>query len=216
MNISSETVAEFFATHGINPILAPDLLAHLRADEKHRGQDQKDTRNIHDYLKRLSTDEVREDLVKTRSGFVPVFFNVVGDFNLSSGIRSHNWFNGETVWLAGKRKWDRRGAVGAHHYVDLKHTDDIFGLIDQYRADGYTVVAAEITDDSTPLHTFDWPDKVVCIFGEESAGVSEDVLSRVDTVIHIPARGSVRSLNVASCATTFMYDYASKRGYLNE
>lgn len=217
MNISIEAVAEFLAANNADASLAPALLEHLRADESRRGQKTGDSRNIHDYLKELSTDDVFEDLSQSRSGMVSVFLNVIGDFNLSSGIRNHNWYNGECVWIVGKKKWDRRGAVGSHHYVDLRHADSehMTSLIEQYRADGYTIVAAEITDDSVPLNTFGWPDKVVVIYGEEGAGVPQTVLDYCDHIVHIPGRGSVRSINVAACAATFLYDYSNKRGYLN-
>lgn len=217
MNVSTEAVAEFLAANGVDTELAPGLLEHLRADAARRGQKSGDTRNIHDYLKGLSTEEVFQDLSKTRSGMVSVFLNVLGDFNVSSAIRNHNWYNGQCVWIVGNKRWDRRGAVGAHNYVDLMHakSEHMGALIENYRNDGYSIVAAEITDNSVPLNSFGWMEKVVVIYGEEGAGVSEDVLEMCDHVVHIPGRGSVRSINVAACAATFMYDYSNKRGYLN-
>lgn len=206
MNVSTDAVADFLSNHNLDPNLAPDLVEYLRADEARRGQTM-DTRNIHDYLKELSTPDVKVELDKTRSGLVVAFYNVLGDFNLSSGIRNANWYNIEKVWIIGRKKWDRRGAVGAHNYIDVDHNIEISSVITMYRNRGYRIVAAEITDNSTPLENYVWERDTFLIFGEEGAGLSTEILDECDDVVHISARGSVRSLNVATCSGTFMYDY---------
>lgn len=214
MNVSTDAVADFLSAHNLDPNLAPDLVEYLRADETRRGQVE-DTRNIHDYLKHLSTPDVKVELDKTRSGLVPIFYNVLGDFNLSSGVRNANWYNCEAAWLIGRKKWDRRGAVGSHNYIDLRHNIEISSVVTMYRNRSYRIVAAEISEGAVPLTTYNWADKSVIIFGEESAGISQEVLDTVDDVVYIPGRGSVRSLNVATAAGTFMYDYSLKAGYLD-
>lgn len=215
MKISTDTVADFFSANNIDPDLAPDLLEYLRADEVRRGQNTEDTRNIHEYLKELSTPDVKHRLDETRSGLVAAFYNVLGDFNLSSAVRNANWYNIEKVWFVGRKKWDRRGAVGTHNYIDVNHSPEMLPLIEQYRALGYTIAAAEVSKDAVPLTTYNWQDKTFLIFGEEGAGVPKEILDVVDDVVIIPARGSVRSLNVATAAGTFMYDYSLKAGYLD-
>lgn len=220
MAVSVETAYQWIVQNNLAPAdtqaasdLAVSMVETLRASES--VLTQKDNRNIHDHLKPLETDEVRADLRSTRSGMVSIFLNVLGDFNLSSGIRNANWFNTHSVYIAGRRKWDRRGAVGTHHYTEVNHAPDIFSLIDDLRADGYTIVAAEINDDALPITTYEWDEKTAVIYGEEGAGVPQDVIDYIDAVIYIPGRGSVRSLNVATTAGIFMYDYSSKVGLID-
>ena len=173
---------------------------------------QRKTYNVHDYLKRLSVEEVNTELDKTRSGMVNVFVNLLGDFNLASAIRLSNWHNVNSVWIVGRRRWDRRGAVGTHHYTPINYARAYEECFDSLRTEGYRIVAAEITDDATPLNTYEWTDKSAVIYGEEGAGLSEEILAAVDDVVYIPGRGSVRSLNVATTAGIFTYDYHSKLG----
>lgn len=174
-----------------------------------------DTRNILDKYKWWSTDQIKSDLNKSRSGFISVFINIDGDFNLSSGIRNMNWFNGCLTYIVGRRKWDRRGAVGTHHYSYVNHSSDANEVIATLTQLGYRVIAAEIDDRAVPLTHYQWPEKVAVIFGEEGLGLSEEILSLAQDIVYIPGRGSVRSLNVATTSGIFMYDYHMKRGLLN-
>jgi len=213
MNISTDTVADFLSAHDLDPNLASEFVEFLRADETRRGQ-QTDTRNIHDYLKSLSTDEVKDDLAKTRSNLVVAFYNVLGDFNLSSGIRNANWYNIEKVWIIGRKKWDRRGAVGSHNYIEVDHNPEIISVIDHYRARKYAIVSAEISDKSESIVHYPWNPNTFLIFGEEGAGVPQNILDRCDDIVHIPGRGSVRSLNVATTAGIFMHSYSAHIGLI--
>lgn len=173
---------------------------------------QEDTRNIHEKFRWWDHADIVAELEKERSQVVSVFMNIEGDFNISSGIRSNLWFNTQGTWIAGRKKYDRRGTVGAHHYTPVSHNPEPLELLDTLRNEGYRLVAAEITDDAVPLTTYSWEEKSAIIFGEEGLGLSEEVLSVVDDVVYIPGRGSVRSLNVATTSGIFLYDYSLKTG----
>lgn len=181
----------------------------------HLGQIQDtDTRNVSDKYRWWDHSEIVADLEQDRSGLVSIFMNVTGDFNLSSGIRNNLWFNTKGVWICGNKKWDRRGTVGAHHYVDVDHSPSFEEIVSELREQGYRIVAAEITDDAVPLTTYKWEEKSVIVFGEESNGLSREILDLVDDIVYIPGRGSIRSLNVATTSGIFAYDYSMKSNLL--
>lgn len=181
----------------------------------HIGQMQtEDNRNISEKYRWWDHERIVEDLDTKRSGLISVFMNVAGDFNLSSGIRNNLWFNSSGVWICGNKKWDRRGTVGSHHYLDVEHSPSFEELVAELREQGYRIVAAEITPNAVPLTTYAWEERSVVIFGEESKGLSEDVLASVDDIVYIPGQGSVRSLNVATTSGIFAYDYSMKTGHI--
>jgi len=177
---------------------------------------QSDTRNIVDKYRGWETDLIARDLASTHSPFMSVFVNVDGDFNKASGVRNMNWFNGAHTVMAGRKQWDKRGAVGTHHYSNVSHIpyDDLLTQIAGWQCMGRRVVAAAIDDRAVSLVDYAWPYKVAVLFGEENAGLSEEVLDAVDDIVYIPGRGSVRSLNVSTTSGIFMYDYHMKRGYI--
>lgn len=173
-----------------------------------------DNRNIQERYRWWDHEDIVADLEENRSEVVSVFLNIDGDFNISSGIRSNLWFNTHGTWIAGKKRYDRRGAVGSHLYTPVEHNPTPLDLLAQLKGEGYTLVAAEITDDAVPLTTYVWDAKSAIIFGEEGAGLAQEILDVVDQVVYIPGRGSLRSLNVATTAGIFLYDYSMKTGHI--
>lgn len=173
-----------------------------------------DTRNIDEKYRWWDHADIIKDLDVSRSQILSVFLNVAGDFNISSGIRNNLWFNTAGAYIYGRKQYDKRGTVGAHHYLPVTHSESINELIDTLRAQDYRIVAAEITENAVPLTTYAWNEKSVVIFGEESLGLSEEVLQLVDDVVYIPGNGSIRSLNVATTSGIFLYDYSAKTGIL--
>lgn len=217
MTVSIDQLSTWLVQNGFTPEgsqntqdAAMDLLALIRDTSATGG----DNRNIHDHLKHLQTEEVREALAKTAAPLVSVFVNIMGDMNLSSGLRNNNWFNTRKVMIAGRRKWDRRGAVGTQHYSLVDHAPSAIDAIERLKSEGYRIIGAEISDDAVPLTTYEWQDKSAVIYGEEGAGLSAEVLAAVDDVVFIPGRGSVRSLNVSTTSGIFTYDYMVKRQYI--
>lgn len=173
-----------------------------------------DNRNILDKYKWWEHTNIVENMDTTRSPFITVCMNIDGDFNLSSLLRSTSWFNGTAVWIVGKKKWDRRGAVGTHHYTPVKHYPTIEEAVQELKTMGYTVLAAEITPTATPLNEYVFPDKTAVIYGEEGLGLTEETLALVDEVVLVPARGAVRSLNVANTGSIFLWEYHRQKGLL--
>lgn len=169
-----------------------------------------DNRNIKEEYRWWDHTRIVEDLEKTRSKYVSIFMNLTGDFNISSGIRAGLWFNTAGAYIVGKRKWDRRGAVGSHHYMPVDYFQDIADLIEHLKRMGYTVIAAEIAEDAVSLVEYSWDERTAVIFGEENAGVDQTVLDLCDEVVYIPGNGSIRSLNVSQSAGIFAYDYFAK------
>lgn len=175
----------------------------------------KDTRNIQDRYKYWSNVEIKDELAGTQSELVIVAQNIEHDFNLGAMIRTGNFLNVKGVWITGSRRWDKRSAVGTFNYTEIQHRETTLEAISELRADGYTVVAAELSDSSVPLHRFEFPAKTAVVFGEESLGLSEEVMAACDAVVEIPNLGSVRSLNVAATASLFIYEYTRQHGHFD-
>lgn len=173
-----------------------------------------DNRNVADKYKWWDKTDITKDLDETRSQMVSVFVNLSKDMNLGTGVRNSNWFNTQPVRIAGRRGWDRRGAVGTHVYSGIQHNTTAEEAIAELRADGYTIVAAEIDDKAVALPEYQWDVRSAVVYGEEGDGLSEDILALVDDIVYIPGRGSVRSLNVATTSGIFMYDYSMKTGLI--
>ena len=174
-----------------------------------------DTRNVIDYYKEWETDQIKADLDTRRLPFIAAFENLSGDFNKATGMRNANAFMAKEVWIVGDKKWDRRGAVGTHNYMHLKHSPDLESIwLNNESIRKMRWVAVDNIPGATPITQYDWKKDTFMIFGEERRGVSNSSLSLADDVVYIPQLGSVRSLNVGTACGIVMYDYVSKMGMI--
>lgn len=167
--------------------------------------------NVVDKYREWANDLVRDDLKKCQHPFAALGMHVQGDFSLGTILRSANIFGAQEMFYhGGKRSWDRRSAVGSHHYSVMTHLptmEDVLKLKEKY-----TFVAVDNIPGSKPIETFTYPgDKpYLFIFGEEGAGLQEDMTQHCEHILEISQYGSVRSLNVATAATVVFYDFVNK------
>lgn len=169
--------------------------------------------NVRDDLKSLSVEEIRKH--QPKHNFSVCCGNVTGDMNLSNIIRSAVIFGANKVYIIGRKKFDRRGMVGANNYIDIEFvggmidelTPDWTGGLTKIQEDGYDPVFVETGGKS--MNRSILAKKPCFIFGNEGMGIPNKILrdySHLD-IVTIPMYGVMRSLNVASCAAIVMADY---------
>lgn len=164
--------------------------------------------NVADHFKDKTTEEINDILRETANPFSVLMENWQGDFNISTMIRNANAFNARKVFYLGRKKFDRRGTVGTHHYVDLNFLrthDELKNLKDKF-----TFVCMDNVPGSVPIEDFVWPENPLIIFGEEGAGITQETLAMADHVVSITQFGSVRSMNVGTASGIAMYDFMRK------
>lgn len=143
-----------------------------------------------------------------------------GDFNLGNVIRSANFFGfKEVFYVGGKRQFDRRSCVGTHHYIPthfikteeefLKEINGRYNLIcvenniPKYQWKTFSIYDEDAFLTSSNHQAF----PPLFLFGEEQVGISDRLLDAAEYILTIPAFGSVRSMNVGSCAAIVMAMY---------
>ena len=170
---------------------------------------EEDTRNVIDRYKNWSIDLIKDQLKKDCFPYIVCMENIIGDFNMGTVIRNANAFGASKVYFIGKRKWDRRGAVGSYHYTDFIHISTVEELL-LLKEEGYSFIGLDNVKNSVPMEKFSWPRKTLMIFGEEGNGITPEVLSVCDHIVAITQYGSVRSLNAGTASGIAMFDYTNK------
>jgi len=66
-------------------------------------------------------------------------------------------------------------------------------------------VALEVSETSTPIHSFEFPEKFTLIVGNEEYGVSKEMLNQCDAIVEIPLIGGKNSLNVSNAFSIAAY-----------
>jgi tRNA G18 (ribose-2'-O)-methylase SpoU len=176
-------------------------------------------RNVIDRFKEWTTEQIAADLETRRTELVSVAVNLGSDFNKASIIRANNAFTGRKVIITERRRYNKTGTVGTHHYEHVEYIESTLEAIAGLIAEGYTVYPVDNTPEfePRPVLSVALPKKTAFLYGEEGNGLPSSVVSACNGVpVYIPQYGSVRSINVAQCAAIMfqMYDLAHPRDHL--
>ncbi len=81
---------------------------------------------------------------------------------------------------------------------------------DLLTASGFHIAALALSEDAVSLRDFaaNAPERVALVLGTEGAGLTQDALDAADTIVQIPMRHGIDSLNVAAAAAVAMYALA--------
>jgi len=172
-------------------------------------------RNVHDHLKHLSVQELQEVSRQDRLPWHSCFINVTGDLNVGTMIRTSHCLGAASVTIFGRRRFDRRGLVGSANYIQV---DQVEGMQDELAVDRtafYNMVHERrwipvfVETGGYPLSQINWhrvkEDAVrlgyeIClVMGNETGGIPNNILQDpFGTVVSIPQRGVIRSMNVST------------------
>jgi len=163
------------------------------------------TMNVIDRFKGLTVSQIKQELRTQAPRAAILMGQIEGDFNISNIIRSANSFGIVDIFYFGRKKFDKRGCVGSHHYVNIKFLslDEIKELKHKY----VFVGLENNIDEAVPIQDFNWPPNSLICLGEEGNGIPKFLLDMLDFKVEIPSFGSVRSMNVASAGAIAMYSY---------
>lgn len=96
-------------------------------------------------------------------------------------------------------------ALGSEKTVAWEQAVDPVALIKSLKAEGFTIIAVEQGKGSVDYKNVTPGEKTLVIFGNETEGVSPEILARAGVLAEIPMRGLKESLNVSVSAGIVLY-----------
>lgn len=166
-----------------------------------------DSRNVLDEFKGKSYEEIVTALDGRGVSLEIAIENLERDFNMGTIVRSANAFGVRRVHVVGRRQWNKRGAMMTDKYLHVEYHESVSEFAEAMKKSGKEIIAIENNVDSKPLGGVTLLENVVLVFGSEGSGLSEELLSAADDVVHIEQLGSTRSLNVGVAAGIAMYEW---------
>ena len=103
-----------------------------------------------------------------------------------------------------------RSTMGSLFRVPFIYTDDLLLTVKDIKRENIKVYAAEKGEGIT-YDRADLINAAALIIGNESGGISDDILKEADNLIKIPMTGSVESLNAAIAASILMFEITRQR-----
>jgi tRNA (guanosine-2'-O-)-methyltransferase len=173
-----------------------------------------------DYLANYITPHKRAAIERVLSQRTRFFTVVLEDIfkphNASAVLRTCDCFGIQDIHLIEKTdtyKINPFVTRGASQWVDLhKHYTASGSAVDQcfdtLHEKGYKIYGTSPVADSLSIHDLPlFPDqKIALVFGNEHEGISEEVKSKVDGLVHIPMRGFTESFNISVSASIFLFE----------
>lgn len=152
----------------------------------------------------------REWRRRTEGRLALVLDNVANPFNVGSIVRTAAAERVDHLYLGGgtapSHDKVNKTALGTARYLTWSEYESGVSAVDAAKADGYQVVAIELTDNALPLHDVPMSADVALVIGHEDRGCTPATLAGVDAVAFIPQLGKVGSLNVATAAAIAIYE----------
>ncbi len=177
--------------------------------------DEGDRRNVEDRYRYWRHEAIVADLDTGRHEFHVAVENWGHDFNIGSVVRTANAMGAKAFHIVGRRRWNRRGAMVTDRYQHEHHHASVQELVTWAASaggDGHGIPLLGIDNvrGSVPLETYDLPRECVLVFGQEGPGLSAEMQSVCDVVLHITQFGSTRSINAGAAAAIAMHAWVRR------
>ncbi len=191
---------------------APDSLDSRFDPELLAGGDE---RNVIDEFRFWTVEAIRDELdaraaaVATTDGveLQIAIENWGHDFNIGSVVRTANAMGVRRVHIVGRRRWNKRGAMVTDRYLHVHHHDDVASLVSFADECSLAIVGIDNVPGSEAIEDWQPPARALFVFGEESAGLSDEARAASSTIRHISQFGSTRSINAGAAAAIAMYHW---------
>ncbi len=146
-----------------------------------------------------------------------VLDNILDTYNIGSIFRLADAVAAKKVFLCGGTEIPpnhriKKASINTTEVVDWSYKETAVEAISELRTmnSKIQVVAIEQSKKSIPYDKFDYKSPVVLIVGNETTGVSKEVLDMADGIVEIPMFGVNISLNVMVSLGIVLYQVIGK------
>ena len=171
-------------------------------------------------MKQLNKKEIKKFFkkqAKRTEEIVLILENVEYARNVAGIFRSADAAGISHIYLTGISKTPpfgkdlKKASRSKEHSVKWTYCKQSNELIEELKDDDYTIIGAEITDNSIPLVNLkkiaEKQKKLAFIFGSEVFGIKKTTLELCDYSVYIPMYGKGASLNVAVSVGIILYSF---------
>lgn len=161
-------------------------------------------------------DDILE-LAKERNEkpFIIILDEITDVHNLGAIIRTAECLGAHGIIIPKRRSAQVNGVVakssaGAVEYMHIARVTNISSTIEELKEKGLWIYGAHTDGNNVYDEKFDSP--VALVIGSEGSGIGRLVKEKCDTLVKIPMKGKVNSLNASCAASIIMYEIMKQRG----
>ncbi len=166
------------------------------------------------------TPERSEKLLKVLSrrqtDITVVMENVQDPHNISAVMRTCDAVGIQDIYILNTKiprhqKFGAKSSSSAAKWLSVHQFDNVDACFEALRKNYKTVLTTHLSTDAVSLYEIDFTQSVALVFGNEHAGVSDEVRALADGNFIIPQMGIIQSLNISvACAVSIYEAYRQK------
>ncbi|MFT3934901.1 MAG: RNA methyltransferase [Chitinophagaceae bacterium] len=147
-------------------------------------------------------------LNKRQNNITVVLENVFDPHNISAVMRTCDAVGIQDIYvlntkIARHRKFGQKSSSSAAKWLTIHQYTDAEACFADLRKHYDRILTTHLSSDAISLHDIDFTGSIALIFGNEHAGVSDEIRAMADGNFIIPQVGIIKSLNISvACAVT--------------
>ena len=150
-------------------------------------------------------------LSKRQNDLTVVLENVFDSHNISAVMRSCDAVGIQEIFVLTTKvprheKWGTRSSSSADKWLTVHQYDDTAACFEAIRNKYELVLTTYLASNSVSLYDTDLTKSVALVFGNEHAGISEEVRALGDGNFIIPQMGMIQSLNISVACAVSVYE----------
>jgi tRNA (guanosine-2'-O-)-methyltransferase len=158
-----------------------------------------------------------ESVLSKRQGNITVLLeNVFDPHNISAVMRSCDAMGIQEIYvltttIARHQKWGARSSSSANRWLTVHQYEDLETCYKDIKKKYYKILTTHLSSASVSLYDTDLTQSIALVFGNEHAGISDELLALSDGNFSIPQVGMIQSLNISvACAVTLYEAFRQK------
>lgn len=159
---------------------------------------------------RIAEPTTEEIAAIQRKPIYLVLDRIIDTYNIGSLFRLADAIAAEKIYLCGDMEYPpnsriHKAAVGTENWVPWEKTDSTLETVKMLKEKGIHTIAVEQHHSSVSYKNLMATFPVAIIAGNETEGMSEEVLNEVDQIVEFPMYGINRSFNVWGSTAVIAY-----------
>lgn len=147
------------------------------------------------------------------SNIIPVFERISDPGNLGTIIRTADWFGIKSIVLSEESvEYTNpkvvKASMGSIFHLQIFEEVNLASFLELAKKNNYRILGTSTNGKNIASLKFD--KKTILVFGNESRGISKEILAQCEDILSIPSYGKAESLNLAISASIIFYEISRK------
>jgi tRNA (guanosine-2'-O-)-methyltransferase len=150
-------------------------------------------------------------LSKRQNDLTIVLENVFDPHNISAVMRSCDAVGVQEIYvlttkIPRHKKWGVRSSSSAAKWLTVHQFDNAKECFAELRKKYSTILTTHLSGEAISLYELDFTKSIALVYGNEHAGVSEEIRAMADGNFIIPQVGMIQSLNISVACAVSLYE----------